>query len=182
MTLKTLLVSLVGIAIAAPALAGNIYSWRTPTGDVAFTDDIKNVPTRYRDRVETRQTGSLADYARFSAQPAEEADNYASRLNARLEYLQGLNGPATQSDNSQPTTVGTASINIGGVLTLNRDGDRGPVIVERVRVIGEGQIATRHDTVVRQGDRTLAIMRGNQEGETGAVSNVVAEKDVERYR
>jgi hypothetical protein len=56
-----------------------------------------------------------------------------------------------------------------------------PIIVESVRVRASGQIASRHDTVVRQGGRSLAIIRGRQEGELGGVSGVLDEEDLELY-
>ena len=42
------------------------------------------------------------------------------------------------------------------------------------------QIANRHDTVVRQFDRILAIVKGRQEGEMGFLSNVLAEDELYR--
>ncbi len=182
---RTLVILLTGIAIGGPAAAGNTYSWRTEAGDVAYTDDIDNVPTRYREQVKTRQTVPLADYARFSAQDRQEAENYANRLQDRLIHLQRLNDSLEPRSDDLPNLVGTASIQIGGsdqVLTLTGADIDAPVIVERIRVMGAGQIATRHDTVVRQGNRTLSIFRGNQEGETEAVSNVVAAQGAQLYR
>jgi len=179
---KTLLASLAGLAIAAPALAGNIYSWRTEAGDIAFTDEIKNVPERYRDQVVTRKTEGLSDYARFSAQDADEANSYAEQLQARLNYLQAINRTAPPVE--QPQAFGTATIEFGSGdqrLTLNGAAGDDPVIVEELRVRRAGQIATRHDTVVRQGGRTLAIMRGKQGAETGAPNNILDEKNVELY-
>lgn len=35
-----------------------------------------------------------------------------------------------------------------------------PIIVEKVRVMPEGSIATTHDTIVRQGDRVLMVIKG----------------------
>jgi hypothetical protein len=182
---RTLLILLVGAAIAGPAAAGNIYSWRTDSGDVAFTDDIGNVPARYREQVMTRPTEPLADYARFSAQDREESEDYAEQLQARLAHLQRLNDSYAPQEVDYPEFAGTAAVRIGGsdqVLTLTGGDIDAPVIVERVRVMGEGQIATRHDILVRQGGRTLSIFRGNQEAETGVLSNVVAEEGASLYR
>jgi hypothetical protein len=181
---QSLVILLLGIAIAGPATAGSTYSWRTEGGDIAYTDDIKNVPTRYREQVETRPTESLSDYERFSSQDSEESESYAQGLQARLIHLQRLNDSFEPRMIDQPEVAGTASIQFGGadqVLTLIGDDIDAPVIVERVRVMGAGQIATRHDTIVRQGNRTLSIFRGNQELETGAISNVVAEEGAQLY-
>jgi hypothetical protein len=182
---RTLMIWVAGIALAGPAAAGSIYSWQTQSGDVAFSDDIKNVPSRYREQVQERQRKPLDDYERFSSQESEVSESYADRLQARLVHLQGLNESLTSQSTESPGYVGTASLRIGDteqVLNVTGGAEDEPVIVERIRVIRSGQIASRHDTVVRQGSRTLAIMRGNQEGEVGLLSNIVEEKDVELYR
>lgn len=183
---RKLVILVAGVALAGPAVAGNIYSWRTQSGDVAFTDDIKSVPSRYRDQVETRRTEPLGDYARFSSQDSEGADSYEERLQARLIHLQQLNDALTQQETDIPSAADSASLRIGGtadpVLNLAGNVADAPVIVERIRVIRAGQIATRHDTVVRQGNRTLAIIRGTQAGEIGGLSDVVSEEGLELYR
>jgi hypothetical protein len=99
-------------------------------------------------------------------------------------HLQRLNESFEPRAIEYPNVVGSASFQFGGadqVLTLTGADSDAPVIVERIRVMGPGQIVTRHDTVVRQGNRVLSIFRGNQAMETGAVSNVVAEEDLELY-
>jgi hypothetical protein len=184
MGLRAAAAMLLTIGFAVPALAGQIYSWRTDDGDVAFSDEIKNVPPRYRDQVKVRQTQKLADYGRYSAQNAEGTERYREQLAERLQYLRAVNarddGPAVQPE----AAAGSATLRLSGTdQTISVDGDAdAPVIIERVRVRRVGQIATRHDTVVRQGDKTLAIMRGSQSMESEAPLNVVDEDDLEFYR
>ena len=43
-----------GAALAAPAVADPVYSWRTEDGGYAFTDDPKGIPARYRDQAQVR--------------------------------------------------------------------------------------------------------------------------------
>ena len=46
-------------SLAAPAAAGTLYSWTTEEGTIAFTDDAKRIPARYRDVAKRRQVGGL---------------------------------------------------------------------------------------------------------------------------
>ncbi len=51
------------------------------------------------------------------------------------------------------------------------------MIIEEQRVRGRGQIATRHDTVITQGDRTLVVVKGRQRGEVNASTRIRDEED-----
>jgi hypothetical protein len=171
-----------GLAIATPAAAGEIYSWDTGDGHVAFTDNPKNVPARYRDQVKVRKSAGIQDYARFTAEDAAQVDRYSDLLAQRIEYLRRSN---SDREVSRPTAenVGVATISVSGVdLRLPAADTSAPLIVESLRVISSGQIATRHDTLVSQGGTPLAIIRGNQEGEVGAANNILDEMDLEFYR
>jgi hypothetical protein len=115
---RTLVLLVVGIALAGPAAAGDIYSWRTQGGEIAFTDDIKSVPSRYREQVQTRTTESLGDYARFSSQEAERAESNEERLKARLIHLQQLNDSLTQPETEILRPAASESLQIGGTADL----------------------------------------------------------------
>jgi hypothetical protein len=171
-----------GLAIVTPAAAGEIYSWDTGDGHVAFTDNPKNIPARYRDQVKVRKSAGIQDYARFTAEDSAQVDRYSDLLAQRIEYLRRSN---SGRDVSRPTAenVGVATISVSGVdLRLPAADTSAPLIVESLRVISSGQIATRHDTLVSQGGTPLAIIRGNQEGEVGAANNILDEMDLEFYR
>ena len=47
-----MLLGALAIGLATPAAAGTVYRWTTEAGTVAYTDDAKRVPARYRDVVE----------------------------------------------------------------------------------------------------------------------------------
>ena len=104
----------------------------------------------------------------------------AARTEARLEGLR------EELIDANGVDIGIFPLDLGvsGVASSLRvptgAESTGPIVVERVRVMGAGQIVTRHDTVVRQGDRILAIVKGNQEGEMGFTSNVLGEGDLYR--
>jgi hypothetical protein len=171
-----------GILTATPAFSGEIYSWDTGDGHIAFTDNPKNIPARYRDQVTVRQSEGIQDYKRFTAEDSARTDHYAEQLAQRIEYLRRVNG---RRETAPPPVenVGVATISVSGVdLRLPAADTSEPLIVQKLRVKASGQISTRHDTLVSQGGTPLAIIRGNQEGEVGAANNILAEEDLDFYR
>lgn len=173
----------IGLVCATPAVAGEIYSWKTENGEVAYTDNPKKIPARYRSQVQTRANERIEDYARFSSGQPEATNRYAEQLASRLDYLRAVNSDRDVADVAPDTLNGVASINVHGIdLRLPGADVDAPIIVENLRVMGDGQITSRHDAVVRQGGRTLAIVRGRQEGEVGSASNILDEQDLEFYR
>jgi hypothetical protein len=166
-------VRVAGIAVAMlsfslPALAGEIYSWRTEDGGYAFTDDPKAVPPRYRDQAESRTTTGLSDYARLTAPEAGTTDAYARRLADRLDHLRALNQSLDEAEawsaasapaggSLQSLSVKAGEFNVG--VPTDGQGD-GPVVIENVRFRHDGEMATRHNLIIRQGDELLAVIKG----------------------
>ena len=171
-----------GLAIATSAVAGEFYSWETADGNVAFTDNPKNIPARYRDQVRVRNSQGIKDYARFTAEDSVETARYSNQLAKRLESLRRLNSERKAAP-AAAENIGVASITVSGVdLRLPAADTSAPIIIEKLRVKSSGQIATRHDTIVSQGGTPLAIVRGNQQGEVDGAANVLDETDLELYR
>lgn len=52
--MRKLLILLILLVFAVPASGATIYKWVDDKGVVNFTDDYKNIPSSYRDRVEVR--------------------------------------------------------------------------------------------------------------------------------
>ena len=172
-----------GLVFATPAVAGEIFSWKAENGEVAFTDNPKKIPARYRRQVQTRTSERVEDYARFSSGQPEATHRYAEQLAARVEYLRRFNSDRYAANVAPDALNGVANIKVRGIdLRLPAADIDAPIIVENLRVMSDGQIVTRHDMVVRQGGRTLAIMRGRQEGESGGASNILDEEELEFYR
>jgi hypothetical protein len=161
-------VAVVGLVagFSLPVAAGEIYSWRTEDGGYAFTDDAKAVPARYRGQVKSQKTARLADYARLTTPSVGASEAYSRRLAERLEHLRGLNrdlddaharrGPV---QTAETLSVESGGFNIGLPLAESADG---PLVIEKIRFRHEGEMATRHNLVVRQGSRQVAIIRGNR--------------------
>jgi len=170
----------IGLVFATPAVAGEIYSWQTENGEVAFTDNPKKIPARYRSQAQKRTSERIEDYARFSSGQSETTNRYAEQLAARVDALRRFNSVRDVADVAPEAVNGVASINVRGIdLRIPGAEIDAPIIVENVRVMGDGQITSRHDSVVRQGGRTLAIVRGRQEGEVGGASSILDEQDLE---
>ncbi len=170
------------ILIAHVSNAGEIYSWETADGNVAFTDDPKNIPVRYRDQAKRRQSAGIEDYARFTTGGAADTGRYSEQLARRLEHLRGLNGERDAAP-AAAGAVGVASITVSGVdLRFPAADTSAPILVEKLRVKAADQIATRHDTLVSQGGAPLAIVRGDQRGEVGGSADILDEADLEYYR
>jgi len=158
-----------GVAAAAvlftiPALADEIYSWRTEDGAYAFTDDPKAVPARYRDQAKTRTDNRIANYARLTAPEAGSGDAYAQRLSGRLDHLRGLNRDLDAANAPRPVPPAeTLSLDTGNLnVPLAGGNGRGPMVIEKVRYQLPGEMATRHNVVVRQGDETIAVIQGKR--------------------
>jgi hypothetical protein len=163
--LRTAAITAATLIVAAPALAGEIYSWRTEDGGYAFTDDEKAIPPRYRDRVETRTIEGMGDYHRLTAPEAGATDDYSRRLADRLDHLRSLNrnldaayAPRPVETGVESLAVQTGQFNIG--VPLDGEGDD-PVVIEKVRFRLKGEMATRHNLVVRKGDEVLAVIKGS---------------------
>jgi hypothetical protein len=172
MLLQNKLISAAGIillaSLAMPAGAGTLYKWTTEDGSVAFSDDLKRIPERYRDRVATIQTGGLDNYERFT--PADSAAQGEQRrlLEERLERLRAQNQPPVMVAVPAPGAGGPVSetivqVNDSTALRIPATAsDEEPIVVEEVRVLRKGSNITIHDTVVRQGDKVLVVVRPAQ--------------------
>ena len=180
--LKLLLLSLTtsafSVALAGAALAGPAYRWTTSDGSVAFSDDLKKIPSQYRASAERVGTRNLDGYARYT--PAETGKASSARtaaMLARIERLREINGMAHPAGAGAPLAGGPtetilrlddrASVTIPG----NRFASEEPVVVEERRVRDRNNTTTTHVTVVRRGDEILSLVRpesAHDRGEWGS--------------
>ncbi len=158
--------ALLALGLTAPAAADTVYAWRTGDGGYAFTDDEKAIPERYRADAEVRQVGGLSGYERFSLEDPAATSRYAEQLAARLEHLRSMNAPVVRPEAGSaapsPQTISLRTSNREGSPTLDiTPGAAGeePIIVETLRARPRNKLVTRDNVVVRQGDRTIAIIR-----------------------
>ncbi len=155
--------------VPAPASAGTIYSWRTEDGTYAFSDDPEAIPMRYRDQVRTRTTAGLRDYERYTQPVLGSGAQYAEELEARLVRLRATNAALAAAGPNTATATGASevgpriSLRTGNAsaptIDLTTGAGTGPLVVETIFTRPEGKMVTRKSLIVRQGGKTIAIVR-----------------------
>jgi hypothetical protein len=158
------------LAIAGPAVAGDIYTWRTDDGGYAFADDPKRVPEKYRGRVTIRQSGSLSGHARYTPEDDAAQNAYARELEQRLETLRRTNA-ALEAQAARSAAAANAGESVS--VRLSSDGEPtvdipqsatggAPVVIEDVVALRDGANRTRTNTVIRRGDEVIAVIRNEE--------------------
>lgn len=108
-TMLGILVCLGTVTIPAmPARAGTLYRWETEDGTIAFADDVKRIPERYRTQAEGIAPEGLDGYHRFTPTDRSAQDAYADRLAERLD---GLRARAAAEDAELETVASDAAAN-----------------------------------------------------------------------
>ena len=172
------------LALAGPA-AAELYTWTLDDGSVAYTDDEKAIPARYRDRVEVRATGSLSGYERFTPKDQAASRGYEERLARRLEYLRSLNAspppvgvnvaPAPPRE-SERVSLRTGR-DSGSAIEIASDPSGEPVVVETVMMRRDGSAVAQPVRITRRGDRILAIEKPRKR-EWNVLTDVYDEADL----
>lgn len=168
---------LLAAAATSPAGAEVIYRWTADSGEIAFTDDIDRIPARYRKHARQESERGLANYSRYT-HSAASLDDHRAALAERLEYLRSFNGGGEAHTGA--TRLAAASTSGALHETVIQLDDRttvrvphqateeaGPIIVEEVRVKRDGSLFTQHNTIVRQGDKILMVVRPAQPHQAG---------------
>jgi hypothetical protein len=134
----------------APVAQADTYRYETEEGTLVFTDELKRVPARYQDRVEKLADRSLWDYPRLTPVPRGASTEAVSDL--LPENPPTAATEARHGESSQPAMA--MEVAPGLWVHLDRDQDV-PIRVDREYRWVDGIL--RPHTVVRQGDRTLAV-------------------------
>jgi hypothetical protein len=161
--------------LAGPAFAGNVYSWVTEDGTYAFTDDSKRIPAKHRAEVTKKSMGKLTRYERFTEVSSESGKPHADRIRERQMELRqmaagapmgaiasAIGGQGKGIVYSIPVTgngrnSGTAiDVPVGNGASAS---DR-PTVISDIRVKPRHSMATRHWTVVKNGDRIVTVIKG----------------------
>ena len=159
---------LAALLVAGPAAAESYYAYRTAEGAYAFTDDPRAIPEAYRAQAKRAALRSLRSYARLTPSDARATSDYAKRLDQRLAYLRELNQPTVAAPTGRAARASAPAITLqtGGedspalqITPVDGGGSDEPVIVETLRARPANRLVTRNNVVVRQGDKTLAIVR-----------------------
>jgi hypothetical protein len=83
------------LAVAGPVEAGPLYRWETENGTLAFADDEKRIPDRYRPDARQIAPERLEDYSRFTPTDPGAQQVHSDRLAERLDGLRGQTTDAT---------------------------------------------------------------------------------------
>ena len=161
--------ALAALVLAGPAAAEGYYSYRTEEGAYAFTDDAKAIPAAYRAQAKHHSRKSLRGYERLTPSDSRATSDYAKRLDERLVYLREVNQQARAGQAAAaapragaPTIAletGNQDVPLLQITPVDGASGDAPIIVETLRAHAPDRIVTRNNTVVRQGDRTIAIVR-----------------------
>ena len=128
-----------------PNAGADTYRYETDEGTLAFTDELKRVPAKYRDGAEKLVDRSLWTYPRLTPVPR----------GATTQAMPSIVAEETQavSPERSPATV-AVEVSKGLWVQLDPESDA-PVHVEREFRWVDGGF--RAHTIVRQGDRVLAV-------------------------
>jgi hypothetical protein len=157
---------LLAVAIATPAtVSADIFAWRTEDGVFAYTDDRENIPSRYADEAVSVPDSRLRAYKRLTVEDSASTREVTTRLERRLDYLRQLNAAPPAPPRDVAATGGSAVISVATgnaqapTLDIATDSDAGPIVVEPITTKESCKVRTRSATIVKQGDRTLAIVK-----------------------
>jgi uncharacterized protein DUF4124 len=181
------------LSLAGPVFGAELYRWKSDDGTVAYTDDAKRIPEHYRKVAKKISTGSLRDYARYTPDRSSTKDSEVA-LAERLDRLRATNAALEShptAPHMQPTQTPSQSdsplVRVGPqgepALEVSPGGreNSGPLIVEQRRYRMDGGFVTRTDTVVRQGDEVIAIVKPMPHGlDSVNTSDIQDERDLEQ--
>ena len=179
--------SLAATLLALPAFAGSLYAWRSEDGVYSYTDDQNAVPERYRDAAKLSESKSLEDYDRFTVQVGSSGPGHEERLRERLHALREASEQRVAPAPTQEPAArqGGATVSLGSAgpgqprveLSAADPNTHEPIVIEPLITRRPGDSHTRRSTVIRQGDRTLVIVKGDRH-QRSPTSDVIDERDL----
>jgi hypothetical protein len=191
-TARIALVAGVVLGLATPVIAGTVYSWKTEDGTISYADEKKKVPKMYRDSAKRHATGKLDGYDQFTESDKAVDGSYEDRLNARLESLRGA-ASAAATQPGQAVAPGSAPIYIStGGSRYGRDavsvpvgrataGSDEPIVIEEKRFRPADSNASRHVTVVKQGDRVISVSKDRLKQQSYSGVDATGEPESDAY-
>jgi hypothetical protein len=146
--MRAALITLTALALLVPGLAaGDYYSYTTDEGTLAFTDEAKRIPARYRNAAERHADRGLVEYSRSSF--------VARGVGAVQATTPDEDRAATREADAAPAPGGIALEAAPGVWVPAGSGDA-PVVVESAYAWRDG--IYRPQTIVRRGDEVIAVI------------------------
>ncbi len=155
-----LAVGLLALVLAARIAEADYWRYETESGAIAFTDDAKSIPAKYRASAKPVKAESLFDYDRLSVvEPIRPAP--APAASAPAPVFAGPVGPAADERREPGERV---SLDVGGMrFDIDADEDE-PIYVDRRQYTDRDGSFFDHGgingptTVIRRGDKPLAYI------------------------
>src|SRR5215468_6470158 len=134
-TLKMLLLvaSLLSLCVASAARAGSVYRWTSGDGSIAYSDDLKKIPSQYRASAKRIHTGRLEGYARYTPAQTRAASHEKSlALRERIDRARDVN--ETSQDRAEPRGTTNSILRLDNRTSVTVPHDRNdsgePIVVE----------------------------------------------------
>jgi len=150
--------ALLALSLAPRLATAQYWRYETESGAIAFTDDPKSIPAKYKDTAKPVKAESLFDYDRLSVvDPIRPAPAPAQAPRGIAPAERSAAAPARE-------TQDRVSVDVGGVrLDLDADADE-PIYVDKEQYtdadgnyFDHGGI-TAPTTVIRRGDKPIAYI------------------------
>ena len=155
------------LGLLPQAARAEYWRYETDSGSIAFTDDAKNIPAKYREHAQKIAEQSLDGYRRLSIvqkQPALTLKSVAPDP-GYAGYAQAPMSNRIATEDMQPgQTIHRLGINVSGVqVDIDADSNE-PIYVDKSQWVDREGDYFDHGgvmaptTVIRQGGRTLAYI------------------------
>ena len=159
------LLAICAVLLPALVVAQNYYRYRTDSGSVAFTDDLDQIPARYRDSAEAVQPAPLPDYSRTTV--SEPGAGLATTVTSLPDLEELTRQTAREPVKRRPVTLTGGMLSLGiadGVeLGVPIDGDE-LITVRRELRWEDGKLLQL--TIVRRGEKMIAEIASDEFYET----------------
>ena len=170
---KWIAAAALAVALAPQLAAADYWRYETETGGVAFTDDLKGIPTKYQASAKPVKEESLFDYGRLSVvDPVGASAPTRAGVAPTDAGVPVFAWPVPQPAAPAAGGGSSVSVNVGG-MQINVDGagdedeplyvDRGQYMDMDGEYFDHGGILSP-TTIIRRGDKPLAYIdeRGGQ--------------------
>ena len=155
------------LALAPQLAAADYWRYETETGGVAFTDDPKNIPTKYQAGARAVREESLFDYGRLSVvDPVRASAPTRAGVAPQAAAVPVFAFPVAQPDPRAAGGGSSVSLNVGGMqINVEGDGDESePLYVDRGQYMDLDGNYFDHGgimsptTIIRRGNKPLAYI------------------------
>jgi hypothetical protein len=162
---KWLFAAALALGLLPRVAAADYWRYTTESGSLAFTDDVKNVPAKYKASAERIPEAKLETYHRLSVVDSATATPriLGPRMISRPEPSADAVAAAPLAPAEPKRDGAIVSLDVGGVkIDVDADSDE-PIYVDRQQYSDENGYIDHNGymaptTIVRRGDKPLAYI------------------------